>query len=477
MRICIISLLFVMVGCVPTNSDYLKLQELGHAFSNDGAIEDESFVDANCYGAGMQIVPCDQQEFIGPLEPPNIIGNPIKDIINHPVLEEIRNNKQYVLHDNSNIAQYYVNRAILDSNYRLIVYGSVRLQGKSESGFISRYIFSDIMGEYVLDPTFADNGMFIWNSGHKQDRVYAARIFGNQIVFGGRTAKIITGNGPNPNDRKIFTAFYGTLDAEGNVIGEVKESARFDDKFQYMWTGSIDNSRRYLMGGVYRMTNGYSFDLGVYRLDTNGQLDTTFGDEGYYYRDWGGKEYATQIVVNSGALYVIGSDDSNATSFIVKLTESNGDLVGEITDIGLKMSGGNAKIVGQYMYFAGYTCCETNGYAWGRMERLDFQVDDEYGIKVYDNNRSRAKDIIVDPFGGATYIGGWHKDQSNNYSSIVVDSRLENEEVYDDHTFDTSKDLVRSMFFVGDGILVVGSTQIMIDGKRYWRPYISYNSK
>jgi hypothetical protein len=468
MRIGIISILLVMVGCGLTNK---KLQELGHAFSNDGAIEDESFVDANCYGGGMQIVPCNQQEFVGPLEPPTIIDNPINNIMNHPILEEIRNNKQYVLHDNSSITQYYVNRAILDSDYRLIVYGSIRLEGKTESGFISRYIFSDIMGEYVLDPTFADNGMFIWNSGHKQDRIYAARIFGTQIVFGGRTAKMVSGKGT------IFTAFYGTLDSEGNVVGDVKESARFDDKFQYMWTGSIDNSRRYLMGGVFRMTNGYSFDLGVYRLDINGQLDTTFGDDGYYYRDWGGKEYATQIVVNSGALYVIGSDDNNTTSFIVKLTESNGDLVGEITNIGLKMGGGNAKIVGQYMYFAGYTCCVTNGYAWGRMERLDFQVDDEYGIKVYDNNKSRAKDIIVDPFGGTTYVGGWHEDQSGNYSSIVVDSSLENEEIYDDYTFDGSKDLVRSMFFVGNGILVVGSTQIMIDGKRYWRPYISYNSK
>ena len=153
----------------------------------------------------------------------------------------------------------------------------------------------------------------------------------------------------------------------------------------------FDSEDRMVSSGICYGLMGH--DICMIRYDASGNLDTSFANNGYLLWDHSYapvnaansvKEYAAQILYDSGFYYAITGIDSGSvpgllesqTGTILKVRESDGNIVDTVLNIPCKIKA--LDTTNDAIYYSGYKLPEDD-FCWGKINKANFQLDLDYG--------------------------------------------------------------------------------------------------
>lgn len=182
-----------------------------------------------------------------------------------------------------------------------------------------------------LDPNF-NSGV---HTGLSPNALAIGSPAGN-IFVAGQTA-----NCPNNNTNQDFAVMKyspaGQIVSNFGTNGRACAAGGANNGNDFAYAVTVDNMGRVVLAGTFRTANDANQNAGVMRFDTNGNLDTTFGNNGRFTFSGNFKVALAIRADNSGKLIVVGSNESpfvvNTTAFLARLT------VAGALDIGF--NGGN----------------------------------------------------------------------------------------------------------------------------------------
>lgn len=189
-----------------------------------------------------------------------------------------------------------------DSNGKILVGGQVKISSLYDSTLLR------FNADGSLDASFDSNGYVIMSAGTGHDSVWAVAVDSNgRIVISGRSVDASDGE-------DMYIARYtdsGSLDTTFGSTGIVTYSSGNGDDGSFSL--AIDNNGRLLVAGYLSNSDK---DLAVWRYNTDGSLDTTFGSSGVFVYDGGyGDDAAKDMSIDSEGRILLtgwswnGSDD------------------------------------------------------------------------------------------------------------------------------------------------------------------------
>ncbi len=161
-----------------------------------------------------------------------------------------------------------------------------------------------------LDTTFGGDGKVITDLGGNGDQAYSVVIQDDgKIVVAGYSNK----GGSGSDFALVRYNSNGILDTTFDGDGKVTTDVAYDD---YGYSVAIQSDGKIVVTGY--SSYGYGNDIALVRYNTNGSLDTTFGDDGRVIKDVGDDDsirgYSVAIqsdskIVVTGYSDIGGSDD------------------------------------------------------------------------------------------------------------------------------------------------------------------------
>jgi len=228
--------------------------------------------------------------------------------IRDPVLDESFNQKGFVTCNidpegerNSSIS-YAMG---IDSRGRIVVAGGAAARRTHGDAVIWRYLHDG-----RLDTSFGNSGFVTHNSaagGNGDDSINGMTIDGNGKI-------VVVGSSQSIADMDMAIWRFnedGSLDTTFNGTGIVtSHSAAGGNDDDFAGAIVLDESGRLVITGWSKGGKG-DFDMTVWRYNTDGSLDTTFGGDGIVaYHDaagGGGNDYGNDVVIDSqGRILVTG---------------------------------------------------------------------------------------------------------------------------------------------------------------------------
>ncbi|MFN5386379.1 MAG: hypothetical protein ACK5CO_06095, partial [Bacteroidota bacterium] len=201
--------------------------------------------------------------------------------------------------------------------------GKIIAAGKYSNNSPTRLFATRITNEGKLDSTFANNGVFInpFSELNSSDVVTSCVIQDDQkILIGFNTTQTSSNNFVfgllrlNPN---------GFLDNGFGVDGIVKTDVPIYN-YEYSTSVKVQNDGKIIIGGDFSYTNGITAQH-IARLNTDGSLDTLFGNTGIDTLNisTGQDVINDMVLLEDGKIFLVGRSGSNAC--IIRL-HSNGQI-------------------------------------------------------------------------------------------------------------------------------------------------------
>ena len=229
------------------------------------------------------------------------------------------------------------------------------------AGFVGDYYNNDELSDFALarfttqgglDETFGDGGIVIADLGTKYDEVSSIVIDSQgRIVVAGSIGDPLLSTRTGDEDRKeIAVARFlddGSLDTTfGEADGSTSRKGWMTHAFtpvsgtegtgsygdQHLSAVAVDGDDRILLAGYIIGANG---DVLIARLTEEGQVDSTFSDDGVVIVNEGGSnsEYGMDIAFSNGNVFVAAQTGSfSARKFAVIQLEEDGSPVADFGD-------------------------------------------------------------------------------------------------------------------------------------------------
>jgi len=191
--------------------------------------------------------------------------------------------------------------------------GSIVIAGYSDNGTDNDLLVMRLTAEGLLDTTFNGDGTVMLDSGESHD-------FGLRLAIQSDQSIVVTGGSHNSSDNDIMVVRFdasGILDQTfGNNGIVLLDGGDYDRGYGV----DLDSLGNILVTGLRTQpeTEDTDYDIPVFRLDPNGVLDTSFGDNGLALYDGGSREECYDLVVQC--------DDS------ILITGHSGNSVGAVSD-------------------------------------------------------------------------------------------------------------------------------------------------
>ena len=286
-----------------------------------------------------------------------------------------------------------------------------------------------------LDTSWASEGMITFNSGPDQyDMCDAITIDNSKSIY--VAGSILSGSVRRWAVRKYdangdLDTTWGDADSGMVTYGTVGTD-------NYAHAITIDDSNNIYVAG-YHGTTGT--DWAIRKYDTNGDLDTTWGDgdSGMITYNSGGTQddYAYAITIDSAnSIYVAGAQGTNGTDWAIRKYDANGDLdttwgdgdsgmvnytsAGSAYDIASAISidaSNNIYVAGRLSLFTtawGIRKYDANGdldTTWG---------DSDSGMITYNTAWNEyINDIVIDPSNNI-YVTGYQDTASNGKDWLTI---------------------------------------------------------
>lgn len=170
----------------------------------------------------------------------------------------------------------------------------------------------------AFEPAFSEDGTIIYN------QFYETEEFGNKVLLTQDSGiLIVMKSHVMPAVVKLHSD--GSIDTTYGENGSVLFNMRINEFGQKIagdgFSGALQSDGKILVVGYDDPNNATNKDdFGVFRLNTDGSLDETFGDAGYQYIDYaGGNDWGRDILVDENDKVILGGD------FNVKII-SDGDI-------------------------------------------------------------------------------------------------------------------------------------------------------
>ena len=203
----------------------------------------------------------------------------------------------------------------IDSSGRVYVAGPVHT-GVDYDFALARYTTSG-----TLDTTFGNSGSVATNiaNGFEAVEDIAQQPDGKIVAVG----RVVSGGVSDSGLARY--SLDGSLDASFGTDGRLLVSLPYD--YVYLWAIAVQTDGKILVAGQF-YRSGTSYDFGVARYQTDGALDTTFGNAGVALVDYsGGYDQARDLAVQADGLIVVaGAAGGSTPDFgLIRLRE-NGTL-------------------------------------------------------------------------------------------------------------------------------------------------------
>jgi uncharacterized delta-60 repeat protein len=230
-----------------------------------------------------------------------------------------------------------------DGAYALAVQadGKIVLAGEASNGSNSDVIVLRLDPNGTLDPDFGSNGIYTYDGGNGYDAVIDLLVQPDGRI-------VACGSSSNGTDNDLMVLRLnadGVLDSTFRTDGIAAYHGGFSDDFGLRLTEQNDG--KILVAGYSH--NGSDHDIIVARFDTNGTLDTSFGSGGIAVYDGGDYDRGYGIDVNSnGKILVTGVVtilDPNTTDYDIPVIcfDSNGVLDTSFGDRGIALFDGGSR--------------------------------------------------------------------------------------------------------------------------------------
>ncbi|RCJ35362.1 hypothetical protein A6770_16185 [Nostoc minutum NIES-26] len=337
--------------------------------------------------------------------------------------------------------------AALGGNWELEVSVGLTLFSRGTREDMSLAFRQDTLAKYPevlaagdLDPTFGNSGKVITpigTSNYDGAKSVVIQADGKIVVAG------FADNGSTYNDF-VITRYNsnGTIDSSfGNNGIVITPVGSISD---YGYSMALQADGKIVVAGYAH--NGYQADFAVIRYNTNGSLDTSFGNAGKVITEVGGDDYGKSVAIQSdGKIVVAGNTQNSSTSdFALTRYNTNGSLdisFGNngkvITDINASYDYGNSvaiqadgKIVvagiGANKNFAltRYNTDGTLDYSFGSSGRAIADIsngnDEAYSVAIQSDGKIVVAGTGSNSFALARYNSNGLLDTSFGNSGIVV---------------------------------------------------------
>ncbi|MFN8442691.1 MAG: hypothetical protein U0175_18090 [Caldilineaceae bacterium] len=161
-----------------------------------------------------------------------------------------------------------------------------------------------------LDPTFGDGGKVVIDFGREDSAMAVVRQLDGKIVA--------TGTAYTSNDRDVLLVRYNpngsldtTFDGDGKVITNFSDEAATDLLLQ--------------PDGKIVITGMCEWNILLVRYNTNGSLDTSFGNGGRVVTDYGGSDNAYAVILQPDGKLVVAGWGASGSSVDFALVRYNPD--------------------------------------------------------------------------------------------------------------------------------------------------------
>lgn len=342
-----------------------------------------------------------------------------------------------------------------------IVISGITFNGSNNDFALARY---DINGD--PDSTFGNNGLKTTDFGNSNEIFSVLSISKDEKI-------IVVGNSDNNNFAMARYNIDGSPDTTLSENGRFLQGfgAAYQGQTSFTATAVQSDEKMIAVGTTW---NGSNSDMIVVRYNTNGSLDTTFGDNGVKMVDFGVfKDGATSVAIQSnGKIVVAGftSDQSGShfalfrlnksgsfdSSFIINGSpEINRTELGRINALSL-LNDGKILVAGTLWNGSnndfGLMCFKSNG-----------NLDSSFGVNGivktdFGSTEDGVKSMVQQPDGKILVVG-----MSTAYSSSKVTIIKYNRDGTIDPTYNKSfvvgdHDVVNAIAMQSDNKLVLGGS-------------------
>lgn len=170
----------------------------------------------------------------------------------------------------------------------------------------------------MLDTTFGNQGLVLFDLGHKDDLAYNVKVQPDDKIL------VVGATGSTNNWDFVIARFCadGSVDDNFGENGIVKRSKYFSDIF---YAVALDKNLRLLVAG-------YSNDLSyLFRFMPDGETDYSFGDNGIATLNLGGADNETKVnaisISTAEEIYISGELSGNSIRGFVTKFDSTGQKV------------------------------------------------------------------------------------------------------------------------------------------------------
>jgi len=213
-----------------------------------------------------------------------------------------------------------------DSGYAIAVQSDnkILLAGESSNGSDSDVIVLRLDSEGSLDPNFGSNGIYTYDGGNGYDAIIdlLVRLDGKIVMCGSSS------NGTDNDLLVMRLNASGTPDTAFGTNGAATYHG--GNSYDYGSRLTVQNDGKILVAGASH--NGSDYDILIVRFSINGTLDTSFGTNGVVLYNGGDYDRGYGIDTNSnGNILVTGvrtQPDASSTDYDIPVIcfDSNGNL-------------------------------------------------------------------------------------------------------------------------------------------------------
>lgn len=205
--------------------------------------------------------------------------------------------------------------------------GSIVIAGYSSNGVDNDLLVLRLMAEGRLDATFGTDGLVRLDGGKGHDSGLRLAVLPDHRI-------VVTGTSHNASDYDIIVArfdAFGILDQAFGNNGIVRLDGGDYDRGYGL---GLDSQGRVLVTGLMTQPDSdeTDYDIVVLRLDPNGLLDASFGDDGIARYDGGSREECYDLVVQCDDSILVAGHSGNSNigisdwSLVVLKYDPNGIL-------------------------------------------------------------------------------------------------------------------------------------------------------
>lgn len=212
---------------------------------------------------------------------------------------------------------------IVDSSGRIIVVGQA---SSTADTFNSSFGLARYDQEGNLDPSFGSGGLVSTDFGG-QDALGDGSDFARSVAIDSAGQILVAGTCTN-SDADFGLARYdenGNLDTSFGNNGLI--SADFGSGQDYGWSVAVDSDDRIIVGGYCKSESG-DYDIALVRFDEYGCLDPSFGNGGIISTDFGKTDNRCRSLVldSEERILAVGSTYNSDNDFALVRYDKNGNL-------------------------------------------------------------------------------------------------------------------------------------------------------